>query len=344
VIALARNDVRPFAATQINLVRTFADQAAIAIENTRLFNETKESLERQTAVSDILKVISSSPTDIQPVLEAIASSAARFTGAEDASVLLVRGDVAQAMAHFGPISLPGSVPVDRSSVSGTAIVEARVVHVEDVTADETYPVSRRLSIEKDGQRTVLAAPLIRDGKAIGTISLRRREARLFTERQVDLVRVFADQAVIAIENVRLFNETKEALAQQTATAEVLQVISHSAFDLSGVFRAMLERAVSICSAEWGSIQQLDGDALVPVEQTGGSAEWRALNATKRYAADRGTVNGRALLEKRTIHLADVREDAEYRWSEGKNIGAYRTALVVPTVSYTHLTLPTICSV
>src|SRR5207244_8440076 len=124
----------------------------------------------------------------------------------------------------------------------------------------------------------------------------------FSPRDEELLRAFAAQAVIALENVRLFNETKEALAQQTATAEVLQVISKSAFDLGGVFRAMLERAVSICDADWGSIQQLAGDALVPVEQTGGTPEWRALNATKRYLPDRRTVNGRALPEGRPVHV------------------------------------------
>src|SRR5207247_1946171 len=136
-----------------------------------------------------------------------------------------------------------------------------------------------------------------------------------------LVQTFADQALIAIENVRLFNETREALAQQTATAEVLQVISRSAFDLSGVFRAMLERAVSICNADWGSIQRLDGDALVPVEQTGGTAEWRALQATKRFTADRGTLNGRVLLSRRTEHVVDVQSDPDYEWPEGVTVGA-----------------------
>src|SRR5439155_17579851 len=180
-----------------------------------------------------------------------------------------------------------------------------------------------------GYRTVLGVPLMKDGFPIGVFVLTRNEVRPFTERQIELVQTFADQAVIAIENVRLFSETKEALTQQTATADVLQVISRSAFDLSGVFRAMLERAVSICDADWGSIQQLEEGARVPVEQAGGTGEWRALNATKRYTADRSTANGRVLLEGRTIHVADVRQDPEYGWAEGASVGGFRTALVVP---------------
>src|SRR6267143_1174630 len=297
-IALLRGVVAPFDDHHIELIQTFADQAAIAIENVRLFTETKEGLERQTAIGEVLRSISSSPADAQPVLDVVARNAARYCAAEDASVILMKDGLLEVVAHHGPIdaALP-SWPADRTTVSGRAYVERSAIHVPDLWSEgDQYTfgsdVARRL-----GHRTTLASPLLREGRALGVILLRRLEVRPFTDRQIELVRTFADQAAIAIENVRLFNETKEALEQQTATAEVLQVISRSAFDLHAVFEAMVGRAVAICAADWGSIQQLDGDALVPVVQMGGTDEWRALNAQKRYTPDRDPVNGRVLLEK-----------------------------------------------
>jgi GAF domain-containing protein/anti-sigma regulatory factor (Ser/Thr protein kinase) len=332
-IAIRRMEIRPFTPKQIELLQTFADQAVIAIENVRLFNETKEALEQQTATAEILRAISSSPRDAQPVLDAIAASAVRFCAADDALVLLREGERLFGRAHTGPISsgpAGGSIPLDRDSPPGLAVLESRQIHVADMSSDARYPYGMKLAASA-GVKTALATPLVRDDETIGALVLRRTVVRPFSEQQVQLAETFAAHAVIALENVRLFNETNEALAQQTATADVLQVISRSAFDLSGVFRAMLERAVSICGADWGSIQQLDGEALVPVEQTGGTAEWRALNATKRYLPDRGTVNGRALLERRTVHVTDVHDDPEYAWPEGAKVGTFRTALVVPMI-------------
>jgi len=346
VITLWKKEPGPFPAAAIKLVETFADQATIAIENVRLFNETKESLERQTAVSDILKVISASPTDIQPVLDAIAESAARFTGAEDASVLLVRDGLAEARAHYGPISLPSSVPVDRGSVSGAAIVESRLIHVVDVTTTDDYPVSKALSIEQGGQRTVLAAPLLRDGKAIGVIALRRKEARLFMDRQVDLVRVFADQAVIAIENVRLFNETKEALERQTATGNVLDVISRSAFEITPVLQTIADSAVTLCRADHAGVFVRDGDAFVMSATSGNWSEYGAkLGARLQVPSDGGpTVFGRAVATRRAFHVPDILERKDFdparnSWSrsrlavpilrEGEVIGVIRLGRAKP---------------
>ena len=328
-LTLRKTAATPYEANQVELAESFADQAVIAIENVRLFNETKEALEQQTATSDILKVISGSPTDIQPVLDAIASSAARFTGAEDASLLLVRGNTAEAMAHYGPIGLPGSVPVDRGSVSGASILDARVVHVVDVTATDEFPISKQLSLENDGQRTVLAAPLIRDGRAIGAIVLRRREPRLFTDRQVDLVKVFADQAVIAIENVRLFKETREALERQTATSELLAAMSESAFDLNPVFQMVLDKSLGLCKAEYGWIRQFEPDGTSRSVAARRPADFDRATARTFDAATARSVMGRTYRERRTVHVADIRADPSVPESSGMiSIGA-RTGLGVP---------------
>ena len=328
-LSFARADTRPWTDRQVELAESFADQAVIAIENVRLFNETKEALERQTAVSDILKVISASPTDIQPVLDAIAESAARFTGAEDASVLLVQGEVVAALAHYGPISLPGSVPLDRGSVGGTAILEARVIHVEDVTANDDFPISKELSRTNDGQRTVLAAPLIRDGKAIGIIVLRRREPRLFPDRQVELVQVFADQAVIAIENVRLFKETQEALERQTATGNVLDVISRSAFDIAPVLQAIVDSAIDICHADHAGVYAREGSSSTYVLNAV-SGDWPSRPLGWRADIDdESTYPGisRAVKSRRTVHVPDTLAEPAFR--EGLSAQTSRARLAVP---------------
>ena len=337
-IALRRSMSGPFSPRDEELLRAFAAQAVIALENVRLFNETKESLERQTATADLLKVISRSTSDLQPVFETIVHSVVRLCDADYASFwrpkdggFAMSADFAtrNANAEMNALLRSQVVRPSRGSVTGRAALERRVVHLPDVFADPD--IEYRATPMPGNARSALGVPIVRGDEVVGIIGIGRQEIRPFSESEIGLVQTFADQALIAIENVRLFNETREALAQQTATAEVLQVISKSAFDLAGVFRAMLERAVSICDADWGSIQQLDGDALVPVEQTGGTPEWRALNATKRYVAGRGTLNGRALLERGTVHVADVQKDPDYEWSEGKTVGAYMTSLVVPMI-------------
>src|SRR5438094_8700014 len=230
VIVVRRHPVGRFSDKQIALVQTFAAQAVIAIENVRLFNETKEALDRQTAVSEILRVLSESPTEIQPVLDAIARSAARYCAAEDCGVALLRTDgMLEQVAQHGTIT--GSLQawrIDRGSVRGRAVVDRTVIHVVDMLAEPEgeYPIGRPRAND-NGQRTILAAPLMRKGEPLGAIALRRIEVKPFTEKQIDLLRTFADQAAIAIENVRLFKETKEALDRQTATADVLKVMSKS---------------------------------------------------------------------------------------------------------------------
>ncbi|MGH8676159.1 MAG: GAF domain-containing protein, partial [Burkholderiales bacterium] len=243
---------------QIALLKTFADQAVIAIENVRLFKELEarnselsDALEQQTATAEILSAISSSPTDIRPILDTLVHAAARFCGAPDVALVRLDGEVLRGGAAIGPfadvlVHQLGSVqaleiPVTRGSVSGRAVVERRIVHVHDLAAEpeDEFPVGRELQ-RQFGHRTMVAAPLLREGAPLGVISLFRTEAKPFSDKQLGLLQIFADQAVIAIENVRLFNETKEALEQQKASAEVLAVISNSVSDAGPVFEKIAE--------------------------------------------------------------------------------------------------------
>jgi GAF domain-containing protein len=264
VIATNRRTPGPFSAHDVQLLQTFASQAVIAIENTRLFNETQEALERQTATADILKVIASSPSDVQPVFDAIAASANRLIGGFSTGVYRFVGDMVH-IAAFTPTTpeadaaLQAMFPMPRSEIPAVALVEnGEPAQISDSeTADsQTIRISR-----VRGWRSVLFTPLMNKDVSIGFISVNRRETGGFADHHVQLLRTFADQAVIAIENTRLFNETKEALEQQTATAEVLGVISSSTGDLAPVFDAMLSKAMELCGASFGVLSTFDGSRV-----------------------------------------------------------------------------------
>jgi len=307
VIMLRKMVIEPFTKRQIALVQTFAAQAVIAIENVRLFNETKEALEQQTATADILKVISGSPTDIQPVLDAVVRTAARLCDASDAILRRVDGNMLRIAAHFGPVPiLREANEINRGVYGGRAILERRAIHVHDVLDPQAlaeFPEAGPVRSRSATYRTILVVPLMREGEAIGTIAIRRPEARPFSDKQVKLVETFAAQAVIAIENVRLFNETKEALEQQTATAEILKVISSSPTDIQPVFDAIAESAERLCEASDAVIRRVDGDVVRTVARFGSVP----ITTFPEVRLSGGSISGRSLLEHRTIHVHDVLE-------------------------------------
>jgi signal transduction histidine kinase/CHASE3 domain sensor protein len=346
VINLTRSIVRPFTAKQIELVTTFADQAVIAIENVRLFDEVQartrelgKALEQQVATSEILRVIASSPTDITPVLNAVAESAAQLCGAVDAQIFRAEGDVLRLAVSFGsiPIHFRERV-IDRNWVTGRAVVDRRTVHVADLAAESESEYPAGLAMQRQhGHRTTLATPLLRQGDALGAILIRRMDVDPFTEDQIRLLEAFADQAVIAIENVRLFTqletrnaELSEALDRQTATSEVLSVISRSTSELQPVLDTIVSTAARLCHAEWANMWRLGADDRYHLAAaTGNDQEFLRYLSLTPVIPGRGTVAGRAALEGRTAHVADVLEDPEYSWSEAQAKGSYRTMLGVP---------------
>jgi GAF domain-containing protein len=333
-------------------------QNVIAIENARLLTELRlrseelsESLEQQTAISDILRVISSSPGDVQPVLNTVAERAARICGAQFVDIIVVQDDVMHQEASFGNLiglDTDETVPLDRTTIMGRSICDRRSLHIADALAvGDDFPNGRQLAI-KFGHRTVLAVPLLRENLAFGTILVRRTEVRPFEDKHVALLKTFADQAAIAIENARLLNELRqrtddlqESLEQQTATADVLQVISSSPGDLQPVFRSMLNNALRICEAKFGNLLLFDGRGFLAVELHNSPAGYGELFKSGPLIPGPNTGLGRLIARKELVHIPDVMAGSAYIERDPLRVATVeilqaRTLLAVPMLKDTEL--------
>jgi PAS domain S-box-containing protein len=343
-LTIRRTEVRPFTAKQIELAETFADQAVIAIENVRLINETKEALERQTATAEILKVIASSPSDLQPVFDAIAERSNRLIGGHATSVLRFIDDIVE-LAAFTPVNAEADAALQASFPRPLAyypLVESarngEVVQIADTESEAGAAANIRDLARARGFRSVLLTPLISDKGPIGMISVTRKEPGAFAAHHVQLLRTFADQAVIAIKNVRLFDEVqartddlRESLQQQTATADVLKVISRSTFDLQSVLDTLVSSACRLCEADIGTIRYKDGSTYRLAADYGCTPEWHDHLARQSPKPDRGTIFGRTIAEGGTVHIPDVLADPEFTRLEAQKLMGFRAALGVPLI-------------
>ena len=331
-IVLRRMVVRPFTDKQIELIQNFANQAVIAIENTRLLNELRQSLEQQTATADVLRVISASPGELEPVFGAMLENATRICEAKIGNLLLFDGkDMRIVAMHNAPREHEEMrrrnpvIPLERS-IAGPLVKTKKVVYVADITAEEPYASSPLAKV--GGARTAMAVPMLREDELVGAITIYREEVRPFTEKQIALVQNFAAQAVIAIENTRLLNELRQSLEQQTATADVLRVISASPGALEPVFEAMLANAVRICNARFGNLLLFDGrDMRMAAMHNAPHAYEEARRGDP--VVPMNSIIGPLVATKKVVHIDDLAADQRFANSMLAKVAGARTALAVP---------------
>jgi GAF domain-containing protein len=343
-LAFHRRVVRPFTDGQIALLQTFADQAVIAIENVRLFKELETrnieltgALARQAATGEVLGAISQAQTDAQPVFEIIATSARRLCGAAYAQVQLFDGEQISlaAMDSSNPAADAAirdvyPLRVGDGSAGGRAIARRAIAQIPDLLDDQAYRFAGVWGAS--GLRSLLAVPMLREGEPVGTIGIGRTEPGPFPQAQIGLLQTFADQAVIAIENVRLFTETKEALERQTATSEILRVISRSPTDVQPVFETIAERALRLCDGRECSVFRFDGELIHLMALADVSASWAgALRSAFPRPPGRGSMTARAILTRSIVHVPDCLTDPEYELTEAARASNNRSVLSVPMI-------------